>query len=184
MSIQLLFCRVLLPGFVQNSRQPPWVASSSRVSLDFHLVDNLHPLPMHMFKSLSADEILLPRYMNWSTISRAYHLMRWWHDWNKRLLRMDTHVLAEQQKLIFLCSVRKLNADKRTYQERWPTGTERERERERKRERERERSPYCRHALMIMIMIVTCFYFLLYSARKEGCSIVLPNLFFCSYKSD
>ena len=36
---------------------------------DFDIVDNLstvvHTLPMRMFTSLSVDEILLPKYMNW-----------------------------------------------------------------------------------------------------------------------
>ena len=39
--------------------------------LDFYMVDNLliavHAFSMHMLTSLSFDEILLPRYLKWST---------------------------------------------------------------------------------------------------------------------
>ena len=42
--------------------------------LDFHMIDNLSiavlTFPMLMFSSLSVDEILQPRYMNWSTSFR------------------------------------------------------------------------------------------------------------------
>ena len=38
--------------------------------LDFHMIDNLsiafHPFAKHMLASLSVDEMLLLRYMNWS----------------------------------------------------------------------------------------------------------------------
>ena len=43
---------------------------------NFPMVDNLsivvHALPMHILTSLSVDEILLPRYMNWSTNFRVF----------------------------------------------------------------------------------------------------------------
>ena len=41
----------------------------------FHMINNLsitaHTFPMCMLTSLSVDEILLPRYMNWSTYFRS-----------------------------------------------------------------------------------------------------------------
>ena len=45
---------------------------------DFYMVVNqsmaVHALPMHMLILLSVDEILLPRYMNWSTNFRDFLL--------------------------------------------------------------------------------------------------------------
>ena len=42
---------------------------------DFHMIDNLsragHTLPMRKFTSLLVDEILLPKYVNWSTNFRG-----------------------------------------------------------------------------------------------------------------
>ena len=42
---------------------------------DFHMISNLsiavHTFPMHMLASLSVDEILLPKYVNWSTNFRG-----------------------------------------------------------------------------------------------------------------
>ena len=97
MAVQLLFCVFLPLGFVQNSMQHPcavlislfiqvihlspidptdmttvWKNTHFILSerSGFHRVDNLsiavHILPMHM-STFSVDEILLPKYMNWST---------------------------------------------------------------------------------------------------------------------
>ena len=42
---------------------------------DFHMVNNqsiaVHAFPMHILTSLSVDEILVPRYINWSTYFRG-----------------------------------------------------------------------------------------------------------------
>ena len=88
MAVQLLFCRLLLLGFIEIITQYRFTVSStngqrrtdtatawkncsfiSSKRKDFHVVVNLwiaiHALPMRMLISLSVDEILLPRYMNW-----------------------------------------------------------------------------------------------------------------------
>ena len=45
---------------------------------NFYMIDNLsiavHPFPMRILTSLSIDEILLPRYVNWSTNIRCLAL--------------------------------------------------------------------------------------------------------------
>ena len=56
----------------------------------FHMVDNLsivvHALPLLMFTSLSVDEILPSRYMNWSTNLRGLSFNKEWHCVTKTCL--------------------------------------------------------------------------------------------------
>ena len=95
-ALQLLFNRVLVPGFVPNSilhscnfffsnhlvrvqvvhsyRSADTTIAGKQIYFirsDFHMINNLslaaHTFPMHILTLLSVDEILLPRYVNWST---------------------------------------------------------------------------------------------------------------------
>ena len=102
-AVELLFCKLMLPGYVQKcyvqflssfrlsfspcvsfeSRWPIHSVVPTQLLLgkkprlilsersDFHLIENLLitflAFPIHMLRSFSVDDILLPTYMNWST---------------------------------------------------------------------------------------------------------------------
>ena len=76
MSLSLLFLKLFQP-YSSNDKATAWKNACFilRERSDFHLVNNLfiavHFFPMHMLTSLFVDEILLLRYMNWSTNSRG-----------------------------------------------------------------------------------------------------------------
>ena len=106
MAVHLLFCWVLIPGFIQNSTLHfcvvsilvfpscvslvhPYVSTDTATAWkkfrfvssdrsDFHKIDNLsiavHAFVRCMLSSLSADEILLPSYVNLSSNFRGLPL--------------------------------------------------------------------------------------------------------------
>ena len=84
----------------------PWKNYSFILSdrSDFHVVDNLsivfHALPMHLLTSLSVVEILLPRYMNWSSNFQGLPFRTspfWFNHMNSRCL-----LQAMQQRYTYL----------------------------------------------------------------------------------
>ena len=60
----------------------------------------VHALPMHMLTLLSVDEILLPRYMNWSTNFRVF-------PFNEKMvpswLSLMKSVLSNRDPSFFIC---------------------------------------------------------------------------------
>ena len=58
-------------------------------NLDFHMVDKysiiIYTLPRHIWTSLSVDEILLPSYINWSTIFRGLPFNEMAQSWFKHM---------------------------------------------------------------------------------------------------
>ena len=79
MAVQLLFYREMLSWSPYHSTDTARTQKNFRFILsdksNFHKVDNLsvavHTLPMCILIRLSVDEILLPRYVNWSTNFRG-----------------------------------------------------------------------------------------------------------------
>ena len=96
-AVQVLFCGVRLPGFIWNSTKKSWVITnlqlvqpySSTITVtswknscfilpersDCDMIDNLlmavHTFPMCMLTLLFVDEMMLPKYVNWSTNFRG-----------------------------------------------------------------------------------------------------------------